>query len=110
MELALDITDCGTWIERVWTYSFKITGLVILSFSILSRLNPPLFEKASKKKLMCNAYELGKYTKNSYASSDNRSSCLFDLNHSDVWEPYPTNILNEIRYFISFIDYFSHVI
>jgi hypothetical protein len=51
---------------------------------VLSKLHPSLFEKANKEKLVCDAHELGKHTKNSYASSCNRSSCLFNLIHSDV--------------------------
>jgi hypothetical protein len=58
---------------------------------------------------VCDAYELGKHTKSSYTSSYNRSSCLFNLIHSDVCGPYPITTLNGVRYFISFIDYFSRV-
>jgi hypothetical protein len=76
---------------------------------VLSKLHSSLFEKANKEKLVCDAHELGKHTKNSYASSCNRSSCLFNLIHSDVWEPYHTTTLNEVRYFVSFIDCFSRV-
>ena len=55
-----------------------------LSFSLLSRLYPILFEKANKNKLVCDACELGKHTRSSYASSGNRSTCIFDLIHTDV--------------------------
>jgi GAG-pre-integrase domain len=64
------------------------------SFSVLSRLYPSLFKKANKEKLVYDACELGKHTKSSYASSYNRSSCLFNLIHSNVWGPCPTTTLN----------------
>jgi GAG-pre-integrase domain len=61
------------------------------SFSALSRLYPPLFEKVIKEKLVCDACELGKHTRSSHFSFGNRSSLIFDLVHSDVWGPYSTN-------------------
>jgi transposase InsO family protein len=73
-------------------------------------LYPSLFEKVNKEKLMCDACELGKHTKSSSANSCNRSSCLFNLIHSDLWGPCPTTTtLNGVRYFISFIDCFSRI-
>ena len=54
------------------------------SFSVLSRLYPALFESANKQKLVCDACEFGKLTRSSYVSSGHRSSCVFDLIHSDV--------------------------
>jgi Integrase core domain/GAG-pre-integrase domain len=79
------------------------------SFSALSRLYPPLFEKANKEKLACDACELGKHTRSSYSSSGSRSSLAFDLVHSDVWGPCPTTAVNGYKYFVSFIDCFSRV-
>jgi Integrase core domain/GAG-pre-integrase domain len=129
MRLTLGITGCGTWIrEGMDSALSSIVGrtggversaedLLLLhhkrlghpSFPVLSSLYPSLFKKANKEKLTCDACELGKHTKSSYASSCNRSSYLFNLIHSDVWEPCPTTTLNGVRYFISFIDYFSHM-
>jgi GAG-pre-integrase domain len=103
-----------TWHNGLW---YMDRDLLLLhhrclghpSFPVLSRLYPSLFEKTNKEKLVCDACELGKHTKSSYASSCNRSSCLFNLIHSDVWRPCPTIILNGVRCFISFIDCFSRV-
>jgi hypothetical protein len=53
-----------------------------LSFSILNRLYPLLFEKANKKKLVCDVCKLDNHTRSSYASSDSMSYCLFELIHS----------------------------
>jgi Integrase core domain len=68
-----------------------------------------LFEKTNNEKLVYDACELDKYTKISYVSSCNRSSCLFNLIYFDIWGPCLTTTLNEVRYFVSFIDYFSRV-
>jgi GAG-pre-integrase domain len=76
------------------------------SFSALSRLYPPLFEKANKEKLVCDVCELRKHTRSLYSSSGSRSSLAFDLVHSDVWGPSPTTVVNEYKYFVSFIDCF----
>jgi Integrase core domain/GAG-pre-integrase domain len=79
------------------------------SFNVLSRLYPSLFEKADKWKLICDACEFGKLTRSSYVSFGHRSSCGFDLIHSDVWGPCFTNFMNGYRYFVTFIVYFSRV-
>jgi GAG-pre-integrase domain len=78
-------------------------------FSLLSRLYPSLFEKANKEILVCDACEFDKHTRSSYVSSGSRSSCIFELVHSDVWGPCPTTSVNEFRYFVTFINCFSHV-
>jgi GAG-pre-integrase domain len=54
------------------------------SFNVLSRLYPSLFENTDKSKLVCDACEFSKLTRSSYVSSGHRSSCSFDLIHSDV--------------------------
>jgi GAG-pre-integrase domain len=79
------------------------------SFSLLSRLYPSLFEKANKEILVCDACEFGKHTRSSYVSSGSRSSCIFELVHSDVWRPCPTTSVNGFRYFVTFIVCFSRV-
>jgi Integrase core domain/GAG-pre-integrase domain len=79
------------------------------SFNVLSRLYPSLFEKADKSKLICDACEFGKLTKSSYVSSGHRSSCGFDLIHSDIWGPCSTNSMNGYRYSVTFIDCFPRV-
>jgi Integrase core domain/GAG-pre-integrase domain len=78
-------------------------------FFALSRVYPPLFEKANKEKLVCDACEFGKHTRSSYSSSGSRSYLAFDLVHYDVWGPCPTTAVNGYKYFVSFIDYFSRV-
>jgi GAG-pre-integrase domain len=54
------------------------------SFSLLSRLYPCLFKKTKEDKFFCDSYELRTHTRSSYVSSGNRSSCIFELIHSDV--------------------------
>ena len=61
---------------------------------ILSRMYPHLFEKANKEKLVCDACELGKHIRSSYASSSRRSPGSFDVVHSNVWGPCPTTTVS----------------
>jgi Integrase core domain len=39
----------------------------------------------------------------------NRSSCGFDMIHSDIWGLCSMNFMNGYRYFVTFIDYFSRI-
>lgn len=78
------------------------------SFGVLSLLYSSLYEKANKHKLACDACKFGKRTRSSYVRSSNRSSGVFDLIHLDVWEPCSTTSINDYRYFVTFIDCFSH--
>jgi hypothetical protein len=57
---------------------------------------------------VCDACEFGKQTRSSYINSGNSSFSVFDLIHSNVWEPCSTPTMNDYRYFMSFIDCFSH--
>jgi GAG-pre-integrase domain len=54
------------------------------SFNILSRLYPSLFKNADKSELVCDACEFGKLTRSSYVRSDHKSSCVFNLIHSNI--------------------------
>jgi Integrase core domain len=62
-----------------------------------------------KFKFICDACEFGKLTRSSYVSFGHRSSCVFNLIHSDVLGPCSTNSMNDYRYFVTFIDYFFRV-
>jgi Integrase core domain/GAG-pre-integrase domain len=107
----------SSFLESTWVVGRSVEDLLLLhhrrlghlSFSALSRLYPPLFEKANKEKLVCDACKLGKHTRSSYSSSGSMSSLAFELVHSDVWGPCPTTAVNEYKYFVSFIDCFSRV-
>lgn len=79
------------------------------AFPILEKMYPEVYRKVDTEGLVCDACELGKHTRGSYASSGGRSSCSFELIHSDVWGPCPTTALNGFRYFVTFIDCFSRV-
>jgi GAG-pre-integrase domain len=81
-------------VERVGVRGFEMSAEKVLmldhqrmrhpSFNVLCRLYPNLFKKTDKSKLICDACEFGKLTRSFYVSSDHRSSCGFDLIHSDV--------------------------
>jgi GAG-pre-integrase domain len=107
----------SSFLESTWVVGRSVEDLLLLhhrrlghpSSSTLSRLYPPLFEKANNEKLVCDACELGKHTRSSYSSSVSRSSLAFDLVHSDVWGLCPITAVNGFKYFVSFIDCFSRV-
>jgi hypothetical protein len=79
------------------------------SLSVLSLLYPSLNEWTNKEQLVCDTCELGKQIRSTYRSAENRSFRVFNIIHSDVWGPCPTNIINDYRYFVTFIVCFSHV-
>ena len=79
------------------------------SFSTMSQIYPNMIKMANNDSLVCDACELGKHTRSSYASSGNKSSKIGDLIHSDVWGPCPTTTMNGVRYFVTFIDCCSRV-
>ena len=56
---------------------------------------------------MCRGCALGKYTKTSFPSSDNRATSILDLIHSDVCGPMSTVSLSGHKYYVSFIDDYS---
>jgi transposase InsO family protein len=75
---------------------------------LLERLYPLKYEKTDKQKLVCDGCEFGKHTRSSYVSSGSRSSHAFDLVHSDVWGPCSTMEIDGHRFFVTFIDCYTH--
>ena len=61
-----------------------------LSFSVLARLIPSLYNICDKYKLICDACEFAKHTQTIYHISGTRSIKIFDVIHSDVWGPCST--------------------
>ncbi|WVZ66155.1 hypothetical protein U9M48_015421 [Paspalum notatum var. saurae] len=79
------------------------------SFENLSRMYPELFTRVDKKKLVCDACELGKHTRSTYSATSLRSCEPFILIHSDVWGPCPVASVNGMKWFVTFIDCFTHM-
>ena len=75
-----------------------------MSFAILGRLYPELYNRVSKERLVCDACQYGKQTRSSYILSDNRSTVPLEIIHSDVWGPSGVSSLNGYRSFVTFID------
>ena len=78
-------------------------------FSLLECLYLSKYDKVDKQKLVCDGCEFGKHTRSSYVSLGSRSSHAFDLVHSDVWGLCSTTSMNGYRFFVTFIDCYSHV-
>jgi hypothetical protein len=56
---------------------------------------------------LCKGCSLGKYTKTSFLSSDNRAAGILDLIHSDVCGLMSSTSLNGSLYYVVLIDDFS---
>jgi hypothetical protein len=56
---------------------------------------------------LCKGCTLGKYTKTTFLSSDNRAAWILDLIHSDVCGPMSSASLTRSLYYVVFIDDFS---
>ena len=54
--------------------------------------------------------ELGKYHRATYPSQVTSSRSPFELAHSDVWGPSCNPSIKGFRYFLLFVDDFSHTV
>ena len=61
----------------------------------------------SKDNFDCTSCQLGKQSALSFNNSESISNSIFELIHSDVWEPSPVASIGGSRYFIVFIDDYS---
>lgn len=56
----------------------------------------------------CVSCQLSKHHALPFSSSDSLSSAPFHLIHSDIWGPAPTATVGGSRYFVIFVDDYSH--
>jgi transposase InsO family protein len=80
-----------------------------VSFESLNKLYPNVFKKVDKSRLVCDACELGKHTRSTYASIGLRSYEPFILIHSDVWGPCLVTSVSGARWFVTFIDCYTQM-
>ena len=66
-----------------------------------------LLGSVSKDNFNCTSCQLGKQPVLSFNNSESISNSIFELIHSDVWEPSPVASIGGSRYFIVFIDDYS---
>ena len=56
----------------------------------------------------CVSCQLGKQLALPFNTSESISTDIFDLIHSDVWGPSPVSSIGRSRYFVVFVDDYSH--
>lgn len=78
------------------------------SLSSLKHLFLHLFSSNFSMDLDCEICQLSKHVWNSDPLSVNKNLHPFAIVHSDVWGPSPTSSLFGYRFFVTFIDDYSH--
>ena len=74
----------------------------------MDRLKSVLLVSLSCSPFHCESCQLGKHTRSSYPSRQQKQSDVpLELGHSDVWGP--CRVASGFRYFIVFIDDFSQM-
>ena len=66
-----------------------------------------LLGSVSKKIFDCTSCQLGKQLVLSFNNSESISNSIFELIHSDIWEPFPVASIGGSQYFVVFIDDYS---
>ena len=67
-----------------------------------------LLDSVSKDNFDCTSSQLGKQPVLPFNNSESISNSIFELIHSNVWGPSPVASIGESRYFVVFIDDYSH--
>ena len=70
---------------------------------------PSLVSNNGISTFTCEACEVGKYYRASFAPINNKSSIPFTLIYNDVWGPSRITSLKGHRWFVSFIDDCSRI-
>ena len=86
------------WHTRLGHVNFQY---VCLLFSLLSN-----FYKTFK--FYCEVCELSKHTHSSYIPRMHHYDNVLSIVHSDVWDASPIIALTDHRYYVTFIDDYSH--
>ena len=62
----------------------------------------------SKENFDCVSYQLGKQPALPFNTSESMATDIFDLIHFDVWEPSSISNIGGSRYFVVYVDDYSH--
>ena len=77
------------------------------SFSLLKKLYPLLSSLSSLNRESCQYAKLHRVHLSPKVNK--RASTPFELVHSNVWGPYPVMSPSGFKYFVTFVDDFSHI-
>ena len=99
--------ELGTGL-RVWRM-FPVDNLHLPPVAPIFVFAPRgLLGSASTKNFDCVSCQLGKQLALPFNASESMSTDIFDLIHSDVWGPSSVSSIGGSRYFVVFVDDYSH--
>ena len=80
----------------------------VSSSKLRSLISRSVLGSVSNEQFDCASCQLGKHHTLPFNNSDSTLFAPFDLIHSDIWGPIPTPIMEGSKYFMIFMDDFSH--
>jgi hypothetical protein len=78
-------------------------------FESLSKLYPEIFKGEEKGTLSCDSCEFSKHIRSTYPSIGFCSSEPFMLIHCNVWGPCSITFVSAFKWFVTFIDCYTHM-
>ena len=87
--------------QDIWLWHYQLGHP---SSNYLQHLFQSLFKNLVLSSLKCKNYILGKSHRTTYPISYNKCDALFEIIHSNLWEPVPITTTASFRWFVTFID------
>ena len=78
------------------------------TLKIMQDISIGLPKGALEKHDTCKGCTLGKYTKSTFHDKESREKVILKRVHSDVCETFSTSSTTKYRYYVIFVDDFSH--
>ena len=104
--LSLEQPSLSSIKEKIWLHHNRLGHP---SFRIIKILFPSLFKGLSVEDFHCEVCELAKHKRVPFPIYNKSSSVPFYLIHSDIWDPSTIPNVSGARWFVSFIDDYTHV-